>query len=88
MTLAFPNQSRSYDPGRQAIHFLGYDGMSKVSFFVEVKALGRIRAGANSEAGYLDAFDAERIAIQDAARRAYAQRKKQNMYVLTSADLR
>jgi Protein of unknown function (DUF1488) len=87
MTLAFPNQSRSYDPERQAIHFLGHDGMAKVPFFIQVAALGRLRAGAHTEAGYLDAFDAERIAIQDAARKAYSHKRKQNMYVLTAADL-
>ncbi|MDQ6437871.1 DUF1488 domain-containing protein [Mesorhizobium sp. LHD-90] len=86
MTLAFPNQSRSYDAGRQAVHFLGYDGMFKVPFFVETNALKPLDGGGNAEARYLAAFDAARKSIENAARKAYSNKRSQ-LYVLTAADL-
>ena len=39
MTLEFLNPSRSFDEVRNAIRFIGHDGMFEVPFFVEVEAL-------------------------------------------------
>ncbi|MCA1492154.1 DUF1488 domain-containing protein [Ensifer sp. NBAIM29] len=64
MTLSFPNPSRSFDEKRNAVRFLGHDGMFEVRFFVEAGALaiagaelGRSEA---SESKLLSAFDALR----------------------------
>ena len=56
--------------------------MFEVAFFVEA---GAIAEAILSEDGYLQAFDAARDSIQDVAREAYANSRK-NMYVLTKAD--
>ncbi|WP_157020365.1 DUF1488 family protein [Mesorhizobium xinjiangense] len=39
MTLEFPNRSRSFDDVRNAVRFIGHDGMFEVPFFVEAAAL-------------------------------------------------
>ena len=39
MTLAFPNPSRSFDEVRNAVRFIGHDGMFQVRFLVEAGAL-------------------------------------------------
>lgn len=39
MTLIFPNSSRSFDEKRNAVRFLGHEGMFEVRFFVEADAL-------------------------------------------------
>lgn len=39
MTLLFPNSSRSFDEKRNAVRFLGHEGMFEVRFFVEAEAL-------------------------------------------------
>ena len=41
MTLAFPNPSRSFDDARNAVRFIGHDGMFEVRFFVEAGALAK-----------------------------------------------
>ena len=41
VTLEFPNRSRSFDEARNAVRFIGYDGMFAVPFFVETEALVR-----------------------------------------------
>jgi hypothetical protein len=82
MALTFPNRSRSYDAAGKRVRFIGYDGMFEVAFFVEA---GAIAKASLSEDGYLQAFDAARDSIQDVAREAYANSRK-NMYVLTKAD--
>ena len=41
MTLAFPNPSRSFDEVRNAVRFIGHDGMFEVRFFVEAGALAK-----------------------------------------------
>ena len=88
MTLNFPNQSRSYDAMSQRVRFLGYDGMLAVPFFLEVAALWKQKpSGDSSEAGYLDAFDANRVSIHEVARKAYARGRK-NVYVLTRSDFK
>lgn len=45
MTLKFPNPNRSFDEVRNAVCFIGQDGMCEVPFFVEVTALNRSSVG-------------------------------------------
>ncbi|UCI24912.1 DUF1488 domain-containing protein [Mesorhizobium sp. B2-8-5] len=91
MTLAFPNPSRSFDETRNAVCFIGHDGMFQVRFFVEVEALGTFGdhpgGRETAENAYLSAFDALRGSIQDAASKAYA-RERRNSYTLTSTGFR
>ncbi len=90
-TLKFTNPSRSFDEVRNAIRFIGHDGMFEVPFFVEVEALARSAAGLRSmelsEEMYLSTFDASLRQIHDVAREAYSQRR-QTSYRLTAADFR
>ena len=88
MALTFPNRSRSYDEAGRRIRFTGYDGMFQVAFLVEVDALTKSTSrGDGSEADHLAAFDAVREKVQTAAHKAYATGRRNNMYVLTPADL-
>lgn len=91
MTLAFLNPSRSFDETRNAVCFIGHDGMFQVRFFIEVEALSMFgnRPGSKeaAEMAYLSAFDASRSSIQDAARRAYVPGRR-DAYTLTSASFR
>ena len=88
MTLNFPNGSRSYDARRNLIRFFwgGDDSALEVSFFVEVSALYRLNPQTrNVEAGYLEAFDAVRDRIHEAARKIYSQARK-GAYLLAAED--
>ena len=94
MTLEFLNPSRSFDEARNAIRFVGHDGMFEVPFFVEVKALTRLAMSSAglcsmelSEEFYLSTFDSARGSIEDVAHEAYAHRR-QTYYMLTAADFR
>ena len=87
MTLSFPNPSRSFDEARNAVRFIGHDGMFEVPFFVQVDALGVGGASAAREAESLTAFDAARGSIHDVAREAYSQGRRTS-YTLTPADFR
>lgn len=91
MTLEFLNPSRTFDEVRNAIRFIGHDGMFEVSFFVEVDALAKSSAGLRrmelSEEMCLTTFDAARSSINDVAREAYSNRR-QTSYTLTAADFR
>ncbi|WP_026227880.1 DUF1488 domain-containing protein [Hoeflea sp. 108] len=91
MTLQFPNPSRSFDEVRNAVRFIGHDGMFEVPFFVEVGALAKSSAGLRnmelSEEMYLSTFDSARRSIEDVAREAYSHRR-QTSYTLTAADFR
>lgn len=91
MTLEFLNPSRSFDEVRNAIRFIGHDGMFEVPFFVEVEALAKCSAGLRrmelSEEMCLSTFDAARSSINDVAREAYSNRR-QTSYTLTAADFR
>lgn len=89
MTLVFPNPCRSFDEGRNAVRFFGYDGLFEIRFFVEVAVLARGRwLGAEmSEAQCLSAFDSLRKIIYDVAQEAYANNRV-NSYTLTAADFR
>lgn len=87
MTLAFPNPSRSFDAVRNAVRFTGHDGMFEVRFFVEADAFEAGALAQPSETTCLAAFDASRGSIQDIARKAYSQRRRDS-YTLTAADFR
>lgn len=91
MTLAFPNPSRSFDEVRNAVRFMGHDGMFQIRFFVEAGALTKQDA-AKREAGALEAkcltaFDALRTSIYEAASKAYSHGRRDS-YTLTAADFR
>lgn len=86
MTLNFPNASRSYDARRNLIRFWGYDSALEVSFLVELGALYKLDPQTrNEEAGYLEAFDAARDRIHEAARKAYSRTHK-GAYLLAAVD--
>jgi hypothetical protein len=91
MTLAFPNPSRSFDEARNAVRFVGHDGMFQIRFFVEAGALTKsdtaVREAGTLEAKCLSAFDALRTSIQDVAREAYSH-ARHDSYTLTAADFR
>ena len=84
--LAFPNQSRVYDPTRRAVRFWGHDSAMEWSFFVTEEALKRLQpeVGGN-EASLLLAFDAHRHAIYAAATRVY-KREQKGSYELAARD--
>lgn len=75
MTLQFPNHSRSFDEARNAVRFIGHDGMFEVPFFVEIGALTKPSRENLSEADCLTVFDAARGSILDVARQAYSNRR-------------
>ncbi|MEW5424075.1 DUF1488 domain-containing protein [Amorphus sp. 3PC139-8] len=88
MTLSFINPSRSYDPRRRLICFVGHDGMFEIPFFLEVNAIPAFSARAStSEEDLLSAFDKARGTIEGVASEAYSHRR-QREYVLTSRDFR
>ncbi|WP_373414750.1 DUF1488 domain-containing protein [Ensifer aridi] len=91
MTLLFPNASRSLDEKRNAVRFIGHDGMFEVRFFVEAEALVIADAESDrseiSESKLLSAFDALRLSIYDVARKAYSSGRRHS-YTLTAADFR
>ncbi|WP_157014722.1 DUF1488 family protein [Mesorhizobium xinjiangense] len=87
MTLQFPNRSRRFDEVRNAVRFIGHDGMFEVPFFVEAAALTLPGSMELSEADFLTAFDAARGSIHDVAREAYSYGRRTS-YTLTEADFR
>ena len=87
MTLEFPNRSRSFDETRNAVRFIGHDGMFEVPFFVEAAALAGSGSVKQSETDFLEAFDAARGSIHDVAREAYSHGRRTS-YTLTAADFR
>ena len=87
MTLEFPNRSRSFDEARNAIRFIGHNGMFEVHFFVEAAALVQPGMTDLSETDFLTAFDAARGSIHDVAREAYSHGRRTS-YTLTMADFR
>ena len=86
MTLEFPNRSRSYDETRQAVRFLGHDGMFEVPFFIDADALNELRGSSATEASTLAAFDAARESICEVARKVYSRGRGRPSYLLTQAD--
>lgn len=87
MPLSFPNRSRSFDENRKAVRFSGYDGMFEVRFLIEATALRTGERPSRSEAECLNAFDAARSSILEAASSAYS-RGHRNSYTLTADDIR
>ncbi|PWK61973.1 DUF1488 domain-containing protein [Aminobacter sp. AP02] len=87
MTLEFPNPSRSFDEVRNAVRFIGHDGMFEVPFFVETAALAKAGKTHLSEADSLTAFDTARSSIHDVAREVYSHGRR-TTYTLTAADFR
>lgn len=87
MTLEFPNPSRSFDEARNAVRFIGHDGMFEVPFFVEAGALSRPGRPEVTETDFLTAFDAARSSILGVAREAYSHGRRTS-YTLTAADFR
>ena len=87
MTVNFPNPSRSFDEVRNAVRFIGHDGMFEVPFFVETAALAGSGKTQLSEADSLTAFDSARSLIYDVAREAYSHGRNTS-YTLTRADFR
>ena len=86
MALTFPNQSRSYDHTRDAVRFWGYQSAMEYSFFVTTEALRRIQPRLpESEADWLDAFDANRELIYKVAVKVHA-RGPRGSYELVSKD--
>jgi hypothetical protein len=89
MTLNFPNPTRSFDEMRNAVCFVGHDGIFEIRFFVEAGALanGGAEGSRMSEAKCLSAFDRLRGSIHDVAREAYSNNHF-NSYTLSAADFR
>jgi Protein of unknown function (DUF1488) len=91
MTLAFPNPTRSFDETRNAVRFVGHDGMFQIRFFVEADVLTKShsakREAAALEVKCLSAFDALRTSIYDVARKAYSHDRRDS-YTLTAANFR
>ncbi len=84
--VTFPNESRSYDATRRAVHFWGYFRSMESSFYVTTEALTRIQPGLNQdEAGFLNAFDSHRDLICATAAKVYAGGSK-GSYDLTARD--
>lgn len=82
MALIFPNRSHSFNKARK-----GYGGMFEVRFLVEATAHGNSVTANTSEAACLDAFDAARSTIREAACRVCANRRG-NSFTLIARDLR
>jgi hypothetical protein len=91
MTLAFPNPSRSFDEGRNAVLFFGHDGLFEIRFFVEAGALAMsgtaLPMSGMSEAKCLSVFDAARTPILEIAREGHSHGRR-NYYTLTATDFR
>lgn len=86
MSLNFPNLSRSFDPSRGAVRFWGYQSAMEYSFFVTTGALRKVQPDMRrDEAGYLDAFDANRDRICAIAAVVYARGRK-GSYELDTTD--
>ncbi|PVB62887.1 DUF1488 family protein [Labrenzia sp. 011] len=88
MALNFPNQSRSFDPGRQSIRFTGYDGVFEISVFVQVDLLRRVTDKPMSdETLCLAAFDGMRKKVEGHVSKAYSRRRGATL-ILTADDIK
>jgi hypothetical protein len=86
MAIEFPNQSRSYDATRRAVHFWGYDSAMERSFFVTQDALKRIQPDMQfEEVAILSAFDTNRALIYAVAAKIYS-RGPRGSYDITATD--
>jgi hypothetical protein len=87
LAISFPNESRSYDATRRAVHFWGYDRSMENSFYVTAEALLRIQPNMQADiAGLLCAFDINRERIYAIAAKVYA-RGRRGSYDLNVADV-
>ena len=88
MRLSFPNPSRSFDASRNRVRFWGYDHALEVSFLLEEDGLKKLCPDMNcAEAGFLEAFDAVRPRIHEAADRVYVRNgRRLHVYCLTATD--
>jgi hypothetical protein len=87
LAVSFPNQSRSYDATRRAIHFWGYDRSMESSFFLTADALKQLQPNLKSDAAdLLRAFDTHRDRIYAIASKVYA-RGRRGSYDLNVADI-
>jgi hypothetical protein len=74
MSIHFPNTSRSYDAGRNAVRFWGHDSAMERSFVVTAHALRELQPGVPMEEdALLRVFDAHRDRICKAAAKLYAR---------------
>ncbi|MEO4045255.1 DUF1488 domain-containing protein [Hoeflea sp. CAU 1731] len=87
MSLAFPNPSRSYDEARNAVRFVGHDGMFEVPFFIEAGALWEQGDKLPSETDCLAAFDSSLASIHRAACKTYSRGRK-TPYILKAVNFR
>ncbi|MHA7775392.1 DUF1488 family protein [Roseibium sp. M-1] len=88
MALSFPNRSRSYDPGKRSIRFIGYDGVFEISIFVEVSILQAMtKDEMSSSSQYLAHFDSKRSEMERSASKSYSRRRRATI-VLTAADVK
>ncbi len=86
VSLSFPNSLRSYDTSHHRVRFVGYDGISQISFFLESDALARIDARVRrDEASALSVFDKNIERILDAAAKAYRGTRRHS-YLLGAQD--
>lgn len=85
MTLAFHNPNRTYDVRRDAVGFVGHDGVFEISFFVHAGVFSKVHGATAEKVDCLLAFDAMRGVINDVARRLYAQQRRKS-YVLVESD--
>lgn len=86
MTLAFPNTSRSYDEGAARVRFWGHDGMTEVTFLLDVAALDDLGPRLpHTESNVLKAFDTWRDRIQRVARQVYSKQRR-GIQVLAASD--
>ncbi len=87
MPINFPNDSRSYDATRRAVHFWGYDRSMESSFFMTADALKQIQPNLRLDADeLLRVFDSNRDRIYATAARVYA-RGRRGSYDIYAADL-
>jgi len=87
MPINFPNDSRSYDATRHAVHFWGYDRSMESSFFMTEDALRQIQPNLRPDADeLLRVFDSNRDRIYATATKVYARGRK-GSYDIYAADL-
>src|SRR3954468_17505877 len=73
-SVAFPNDSWSYDATRLAVRFWGYDQSIEVPFFIGADVLGALQPTmAAAPDGCLSAFDANWARIRTVAAKVYGR---------------
>lgn len=76
MPLSFVNPSRSFDPRRSSIRFIGHDGLKQVLFLLPVALFHQDGMPSNRlERDYLLAFDRFRDRIFEIATTVYKARR-------------